>query len=284
MMSDVPQTPPQRRVTLTSGVQLLGRYWATPLLVAVILISGLLTGAMWHGVQEGSSLFPNVAYGLPALQAGRWWTFLTGMAFAPQPVLYIPVLVLVAWAASVYERRVGHVQTLVVAIGGQFLGALLTAIFLLPFDNSGWTWARDLGDAFDFGISAGGLALVGALTAVMQPVWRTRVRIGVFAYLIAMVLNSGLLWDVEHLVAFTIAVLVGPYLAGRLPARPQFNFGRRTQRALVALIIAVTAISSVIEALFPGTGGPFQSEGSAQQSTGFGASHRPNIHPARRLA
>ncbi|MBK9739369.1 MAG: DUF2156 domain-containing protein [Actinobacteria bacterium] len=251
-------------------VAVIRRYWATTLLVAIVLVAGVVTGALWQGVATGTSLFENVAYGLPALQAGRWWTFLTGMAFAPQPVLYIPVLVLVAWAASVYERRVGHVRTLVVAIGGQALGALLTALFLMPFDESGWTWARDLGNEYDLGISAGGLALVGALTAVMQPIWRTRVRVGVFAYLIAMVLNSGLLWDVEHVVAFTIAVMAGPYLAGRRPSRPVFSFQRRTQRSLVALIIAVTAVTSVIEGMFPGTGGPFQSEGSAQHSTGFG--------------
>jgi hypothetical protein len=250
-------------------VAVIRRYWATTLLVAIVLVAGVVTGALWQGVATGTSLFENVAYGLPALQAGRWWTFLTGMAFAPQPVLYIPVLVLVAWAASVYERRVGHVRTLVVAIGGQALGALLTALFLMPFE-SGWTWARDLGNEYDLGISAGGLALVGALTAVMQPIWRTRVRVGVFAYLIAMVLNSGLLWDVEHVVAFTIAVMAGPYLAGRRPSRPVFSFQRRTQRSLVALIIAVTAVTSVIEGMFPGTGGPFQSEGSAQHSTGFG--------------
>lgn len=257
-------------MTMAGLVSLLRRYWATTLLVGGVLLAGVLTGALWRGVPEGSSLFTNVAYGLPALQAGRWWTFAAGMAFAPQVLLYIPVLVLLALAASVYERRVGHVRTLVVAIGGQIAGGLLTALFLLPFDNSGWTWARDLGDQYDLGISAGALALVGALTAVMQPVWRTRVRVGVFAYLIAMVLNSGLLWDVEHLFAFTIAVLVGPYLAGRRPERPHLSFGRRTQRALVALIIAVTAVTSLIEGLFPGTGGPFQSGGQAQHSTGFG--------------
>ena len=62
-------------------------------------------------------------------------------------------------ATSIYERRVGHVRTIVVAIGGQFLGALLTALFLWPFDDSRWTWARQLGHRLDLGISAGGFAL-----------------------------------------------------------------------------------------------------------------------------
>lgn len=271
-MSEQPPEPPARAGNgfATTVARVLRRYWATTLLIVLVVAAGVFSGAMWQGVPEGSWLFEHVAYGLPALQDGRWWTFLTGMAFAPVPVLYVPVLALVAFAASIYERRVGHLQTLAVAIGGQFIGGILTALFLLRFEDSGWTWARELGDQFDLGISAGGLALLGALTAVMQPIWRTRVRVGVFAYLLAMLLNSGLLWDVEHLVAFTIAVLVGPFLAGRRPTRPRLAFGRRTQRSLVALIIAVLAISSLIEALFPGAGGPFHSEGSQRESSGSG--------------
>ena len=87
---------------------------------------GLATGALWTNVTEGTDLYDDVAYGLPALQDGRWWTFFTGMFFAPQLVLYVPILLLLVIVASVYERRVGHVRTIVVAIGGQFLAALLT--------------------------------------------------------------------------------------------------------------------------------------------------------------
>ena len=191
------------------------------------------TGAFWNQVTEGTTLFDDVAYGLPALQDGRWWTFLTGMFFAPQLIaVHADPVPAGARGASVYERRVGHVRTLVVAIGGQALGALLTALFLWLFDDSGWTWARELGTRLDLGISAGGFALLGALTAVMQPVWRHRIRVGFGAYLFAMVLNSGLLWDVEHFVAF-VARRRSPVRSslGRLPEAPQVRFGRRTQRA-----------------------------------------------------
>ncbi len=154
--------------------------------------------------------------------------------------------------ASVYERRVGHLRTIVVGIGGQFLAGLLTALFLWAFDDSGWPWAVDLGGVRDLGLSAGGFAVLGALSrrdaaGVASP--RPR-RFG--AYLLAMLLTSGLLWDVEHFVAFVIGIVAGPFLAGRRPARPTLTFNQRTQRALVALVIAVTAIAGLIESVYPG--------------------------------
>jgi phosphatidylglycerol lysyltransferase len=248
---------------------LLRRYWATAAIVAAVLVAGVTTGALWHGVDQGTALYDRVAYGLPALQDGRWWTFFTGTFFAPEAVLYVPILTLIIVVASVYERRLGHLRTLVVAIGGQFLAGLLTALFLWIWDDSGWTWAVQLGNRRDLGISAGGFALLGALTAVMQPVWRRRMRVGFGVYLVAMLLGSGLLWDVEHLVGFTLGVVFGPLLAGRPPERPEWHFGRRSQRALVALIIAVSAISGLIEAVFPGNGGPFHSSGPAQNGDGL---------------
>ena len=117
--------------------------------------------------------------------------------------------------------------------------------------------AVELGRETDLGLSAGGYAVIGALTAVMQPMWRRRVRVGLSAFLIVMVLDSGLLWDVEHLASWTVGLIAGPFLVGRRPQRPQLDFGPRTQRALVSLIIAVTAVASLIEAAFPGNGGPF---------------------------
>jgi phosphatidylglycerol lysyltransferase len=252
-----PPGPPPAPAPRPRLVGLLGRYWATALLVLGVLVAGLSTGALWTPVVEGTALFDRVAYGLPALREGRVWTFFTGMFFAPELALYVPILVLLVIAACAYERRAGHVRTLVVALGGHFLAGLLTALALWPFADSGWTWAAGLGSRLDLGISAGGFALVGALTASMSPVWRVRFRVCLGAYLIAMVVRSGLLWDVEHLVAFGLGVFAGPLLAGARPKLRRFRFDRRAQRALVALIVAVTAISSLVEGVFPGNGGPF---------------------------
>ena len=252
--------PPTPEVNPARGgrvVTLLQRYWATTLLVAGVLVAGLATGALWRPIEQGSRLHDQVAYGLPALLEGRWSTIFTGAFFTPRLVIYIPVLLLLILAAGTYERRVGHWRTLLVVIGGQALGALVTAGFLRIFTDSGWTWAVELGRETDLGISAGGYAVIAALTAVMQPVWRRRVRVGLSAFLVVMVFESGLLWDVEHLAAWTIGLVAGPFLVGRRPQLPRLGFGPRTQRALVALIIAVSAVASLIDAAFPGNGGPF---------------------------
>ena len=239
------------------AVAIVREYPATVAIVAVALAVGVATGALWSDVSGDTELYDRVAYGLPQLQDGKWWTYLTGAFFVPQLVLYIPVLGMIVVAASIYERRVGHWQTLVVVVGGQVAGALATSLFLWPFQDSGWTWAADLADTVDVGISAGGFAVIGALSAVMQPVWRRRLRAGLSAYLFAMVLRSGLLWDVEHFAAWLIGLAAGPFFAGRAPAWPDLHFGPRTQRALVALVVAVQAISALVEAVFPGNGGPF---------------------------
>ena len=226
-------------------VALLGRYWATTTLVGVIVARRAWSPARCGTTSRSvASLYDQVAYGLPALQDGEVHTFLFGMFFSPQLVLYVPILALLVLAASAYERRVGHVRTLVVCVGGQFLAALVTALLLWPVDGSGWTWAVDLGRVRDLGISAGGFALLGALTAVMQPVWRRRVRVAVGFYLFAMVLNSGLIWDVEHFLGFFMGVLAGPLLAGQRPHLPRLHWNRRTQRTLVALVIAVLGRSA----------------------------------------
>ncbi|MET0143223.1 MAG: phosphatidylglycerol lysyltransferase domain-containing protein [Ilumatobacteraceae bacterium] len=265
-----PGGPPAtaRHGTTAFVVDVLRRYWATTLVVLGVIVAGLSTGALWRNVDEGSDLYDSVAYGLPALRDGHVWTFVTGMFFAPQLALYVPILLLLVFVCSVYERRVGNVRALVVAVGGQALAALLTALFLWMFVDSGWTWAVTLGGQLDLGISAGGFALIGALSAVMQPVWRTRVRIGFGAYLGAMLLNSGLLWDVEHFVALLLGIAAGPFLAGRLPMRPRVRFDRRSQRALLGLIVALSAISSLVEGVFPGNGGPFAGSQTATEHPG----------------
>ena len=237
-------------------------------IVALVLLVAVVSGSLWRALSDDPGLYNAVAYGLPPLRDGKWWTPITGAFFVPSLVLYLPVLLLLIGAAGTYERRVGHWRTFVVVIIGQAASAVATSLFLLRFESSGWQWAMSLSGATDLGISAGGFAAFGALTATMQSTWRTRIRVTLTAYLAAMVINSGLLWDIEHLVAWLMGLFFGPILLGRAPGRPSFNINKRVQRSLVALVIAVFAVADIIEAIFPGNGGPFLAQGRVYHGAG----------------
>jgi phosphatidylglycerol lysyltransferase len=260
----------QRRAKYLSDApgRVLRRYPATIGLIAAFVIVSLATGAAWRSVTDDPSLLEAVGYGTPALAAGKLWTFFIGGFVSPTLIwVYIPLIVAFAAASVPYERRAGHIRVLIVVIGGQALGTLITAALFSPFQDSTWSWAQSLAHQRDVGISGGLFALIAAFSALMQPVWRTRVRVGVSAFLVAMVLNSGLIWDVEHLFSWIVGLALGPLVMGRAPTMPTFKFGRRVQRPVVALIVAVVALTSLLDGIYPGNGGPFW-DGGVQYDSG----------------
>src|SRR3954467_6629541 len=63
----------------------------TTAVVLVILAVGIATGSLWTPISE-RTWFPDVAYGLPSLTDGAWWTPLTGSLLALSPVFYVAVI------------------------------------------------------------------------------------------------------------------------------------------------------------------------------------------------
>ena len=57
--------------------------------VAVMLAAGIATGALWSPL-DSSGLMHRLAYGLPALEAHRWWTPVTGSFLAADPAAVPP--------------------------------------------------------------------------------------------------------------------------------------------------------------------------------------------------
>jgi phosphatidylglycerol lysyltransferase len=260
-----------RRFVVSVPSRALRRYPGTTFVVLVPILVGLVSGSAWRSV-ERTSWFTDIAYGPPAAVDGHWWGFVSGMFFVQGLLwVYLPILVLLAVFGGVYERRAGTLQLLVVVIGGQALAALVTAVFFVAVDDRGWVWADQLATVNDVGISAGLFVLFGAFSATMQDVWRRRARAALTAFLLAMLLSSGHLWDVEHLVGWTIGLAVGPLLVGRRPLPLRLDLGARTQRSLVALIVLALALSVVIEAVYPGFGGPFTSTVETDDQAGVSA-------------
>jgi lysylphosphatidylglycerol synthetase-like protein (DUF2156 family) len=222
--------------------------------VAVMLAAGVATGALWSPLR-GSGLAEHVAYGLPALEAHRWWTPVTGAFFAQTPLQYLPVaggfLVLVGFA----ELRLQTRRTALVAVATQLAGVLGATGLLWLVRGHGWPWADRTAQVLDVGFSAGALGVAAAATATLRSPWRGRLRAGLLTYGVVFFVYAGALWDLEHLIAIVVGLAVGPRLVGRRINLRARAMSRHEYRLFAAGAFAVSALAALASS-FSSSGGP----------------------------
>jgi lysylphosphatidylglycerol synthetase-like protein (DUF2156 family) len=220
---------------------------ATAALVVVLLAVGVASAGLWSPF-AASPLHDTVAYGLPALEAGRWWTPITGTFFVSVPWLYAPILVGLAGLGYLEFRR-GSRVALAYFAGGQ-LGAVLLAsgvlwlAALLP-----WQWAQEQAAALDVGPSPGVIAGVAAAVSLLPSPWRLRAWTVLVAVLSVTFLYWGSLNDLEHVLAAALVLAVDRSL------RPQ-RVSVREQRLIAFVGVCGLGAIDVLTYLSPTTG-PF---------------------------
>ena len=221
--------------------------------VGLMLVLGVATGSLWDALVD-RQLLEVVAYGLPALEAGRVWTPVTGAFFALVPAQYVPVaggaLVLLGWS----EWRLGTRRTAVAAVGAHLVGVLGASLFLLAFRSVGWDWTHRLSETLDVGFSAGALGAVAAASATLAPPWRGRLRVVLWLYASISLLYIGLLWDVEHFLAIVFGLAVGPVLLGRRPRVGPVRMTRHEWRVISSTIFVVSAAINAVLYFTPSDG------------------------------
>jgi phosphatidylglycerol lysyltransferase len=221
--------------------------------VGLMLLLGLVTQTLWWALND-RPLLQAVAYGLPALQDGRWWTPVSGAFFALVPAQYLPVaggaLLLVGWS----ELRLGTRRVAVAAVTCHLVGVLGSALLLLPLSHTAWDWAMRTATVLDAGFSAGALGAVAAATVTLAPPWRGRVRILLALYGVIAFLYIGLLWDLEHLLAITTGLVLGPFLVGGRPALGRVRFTRHEWRILAFTLFLASAAVRVLLYFVPSDG------------------------------
>lgn len=231
-----------------AAVRAAGRLPFTLALMLAILVIGAVGGGLFAPA-PGFDWLEGVAYGLPAFEAGRWWTPVTGMLFVERPWQYLTILVLIAGGVGWAERRFGSLRAAGIFLAGHLVGVLGAALFLFAVAPTGWAWAERLAGTLDVGASCGALACLVFAIATLPSPWRLRARIAVGAWTGIAVLYLGTLADLEHLFAVAAALLV----SGLLPAfrRPA---GRPTEREwrLIALAgLIVIGVVQLIDARVP---------------------------------
>lgn len=230
------------------AVHLAARMPATLTLVAIVLVVGVVSRGLWEPFDQSPGM-DVWAYGLPAFDAGRWWTAVTGTFLVIQPWVYVPT-VLGFIAVGLLELVRGSRVALAYFWIGQLFAVFATALLLSVlriFDH--WPWALETATVLDVGASAGIFACIAALVGIAPTPWRTRGWLLLLTVVIVGVLVFGAVADLEHLLAVLLVLVVDRTLR---PKRATL----REQRLVAFLGMLAFVAIEILLALVP-TSGPF---------------------------
>jgi lysylphosphatidylglycerol synthetase-like protein (DUF2156 family) len=240
-MSDV-QTRPRHPI-----VRVAARIPATLSLIAAILAVGVVFAGLWSPFED-DPLFETVAYGLPALVEGRWWTPVTGTFFVNHPFVYVFTIASFVGMAYLEIRRGSRVALAYFGIGQLFaVFASALVIWLLAFLP--WPWAQAEALALDVGPSGGTMACLAAAAGLLAAPWRVRAWALLLGFVVVTLFFWGSLADLEHALAVGLVLVVDRSL----------RFQRTTVREqrLIAFVSVLAVLAVDVLTFFVATDGPF---------------------------
>ncbi|MFJ9456269.1 bifunctional lysylphosphatidylglycerol flippase/synthetase MprF [Kitasatospora sp. NPDC101447] len=212
----------------------------------VILLVGLSLGGLWNSLSD-RSWYPDVAYGLPSFEAGRWWTLVTGSLLCATPADYLLVTLGIVLLVGLAEARLGTRWAAAATIVGQLGAVLLAALLFLVLRHADWAWAQEQARAVDVGLSAGALCAGALASAALPSPWRQRLRMGLLTYVVVWLLYVGSLVEVEHALAVTGALIATHWLKVPGAAPTSGRLSRREWRLLaVTGLVVIAAIQTVV--------------------------------------
>ncbi|WP_300267052.1 bifunctional lysylphosphatidylglycerol flippase/synthetase MprF [Microbacterium sp.] len=228
-------------------LRLAARFPATLIFIGVILVVGVVSQGLWRPFSD-SALFDAFAYGLPALEEGRWWTPITGTFLVVQPWVYIPTI-LGFWGMAYLEHRRGWRVALLYYWIGQLFAVLGSALVLTGARALPWPWAQHLAESLDVGASGGTMACIAAAVGLFAAPWRQRAWFIVLGFAAISLLYLGTLADLEHALAILLVLAVDRSLRVQRTTVHE-------QRLLAVSIVLALGVTQLIVMLIP-TNGPF---------------------------
>ena len=225
----------------------------TVALVSVMVVLGVVTQSLWSPLKD-RELLPVVAYGLPALQEGRWWTPVSGAFFALVPAQYLPIaggaLLLLGWS----ELRLGSRRVTIAAVACHLLGVLGASLVLLVLSRTGWSWADRTAAVLDVGFSAGALGAAAAASVTLDHPGAAGSVPLLALYAVIALLYVGLLWDLEHAIAVMGGLALGPLLVGSKPSLAPPRFSRHEWRVVSSAFYVTSAVIQILLYFTPSDG------------------------------
>ena len=232
--------------TSNRALAVIRRLPATLGMVAAILVVGIASRGLWHPFRH-SAMWETFAYGLPAFEAGRFWTPFTGTFLIAWPWIYTLVFLGFAGMAYLEYHRGWRVALAYFWIGQLF--AIFAAALILWFFSSftGWEWAHDQAVRLDVGPGGGVLACVAAAIGLFHAPWRVRAWSLLLAFLFVAMLFWGNVLDLEHLLGVLLVLVVDRSLRLRRTTV-------REQRLLAFLGLITLGVIEIIVLIVPTDG------------------------------
>jgi phosphatidylglycerol lysyltransferase len=242
-MTEAAETAPRSNALL----HVVRRIPATLTLVAAILVVGVAVAGLWSSFEE-SPLFETVAYGLPALVEGRWWTPITGTFFVSHPIVYLFTIAGFIGMAYLEFRRGSRVALAYFTVG-QLFAIFASALLLWLFAFLPWPWAQQEALALDVGPSGGTMACIAAAAGLLAAPWRVRAWALLLGFVFVALFFWGSLADLEHALAVALVLFVDRSL----------RFQRTTVREqrLIAFVSVLAVLAIDVLTFFVPTDGPF---------------------------
>jgi len=214
-------------------------------LAVVLIATAAVTGTMFGSASDATTS-AWAAGVITTFGNAEWWTIVTALFIPFDPFQLVAGVIAAILLLGVAERRMGTwraiVAFLVTGIVGVALGTWVQWIGSL----AGEWWAT--GTSVDLTLDPL-TGIVGALvtaSAFMGVLWRRRVRVVTFSFILVFVLYDGDSSNVYRL----IAAIAGYFLGAILTRDPSTLRARRSShaetRTLVASVVAVTAIGPIV--------------------------------------
>ncbi len=217
-----------------------------------MVVLGLVTGGLWHGVYY-TEWWDRLAYGLPALQAGHWWSPVTGSLVASLPTQYLTLLVFFGLMSGFCEWRLGTRRTVLACVVGQLVGVLGTiglAAWLRGVDSD---WARELGNQDYSGFWAGSMCAFIVVGASLKAPWRGRVIVTSLSLNLITLVWVGMFWDVNRAIATVVGLLLVLPRLRELVGRER-RMSRHEVRVMATAGLVFIASAQVLAMVFPSEG------------------------------
>ena len=178
-------------------------------------------------------------------QPQRVWTLLTAWA-VPGHLLPVTGCLMLLSVGVLLERLLGTRRWLATAVVS-CAGGIVLAQALYPLIRHVWdAWSPYLVLAPIQGISLPTAGLVAASTSVMRPSWRRRTRLATFAVLVVSAAVTGTVGALARLGAGVIGLIMGVVLERGQQTAPSQELPRRSERELVAFLVACWAVSCAL--------------------------------------